>query len=285
MSYLHIDNLYKSQEILLFKECYALEKIHGTSAHISYNGEEVKFFAGGGNHKNFVALFDVEALKARFNEIMTDNVPVTVYGESYGGKQQGMSRVYGVLSKFIGFEVKIGELWLNVPKACSFVERLGLEFVYYERILTTLEAIDAQRDALSVQAFRNGMGEHPREGIVLHPLEEVTLNNGQRVIAKYKTEAYQETKTPRKVSNEQLAVLSDARAVASEWVTHERLNHILTSGKVEARLESTGEVIKLMLEDILREGSGEIIDSQTVRKEVGRAIALIFKESLRGLRV
>jgi hypothetical protein len=30
MGYLHIDNLYKSQDILLFKRCYALEKIHGT---------------------------------------------------------------------------------------------------------------------------------------------------------------------------------------------------------------------------------------------------------------
>jgi intein/homing endonuclease len=29
MSYLHINNLYKDREILLFKECYAMEKIHG----------------------------------------------------------------------------------------------------------------------------------------------------------------------------------------------------------------------------------------------------------------
>ena len=29
MGYIHIGNLYKDQEILLFKECYALEKIHG----------------------------------------------------------------------------------------------------------------------------------------------------------------------------------------------------------------------------------------------------------------
>lgn len=29
MGYLHISNLYKDIDILLFKECYALEKIHG----------------------------------------------------------------------------------------------------------------------------------------------------------------------------------------------------------------------------------------------------------------
>ncbi len=29
MGYMHIDNLYKDQTILMFRECYALEKIHG----------------------------------------------------------------------------------------------------------------------------------------------------------------------------------------------------------------------------------------------------------------
>ena len=29
MGYQHIDNLYKNQSILMFRECYALEKIHG----------------------------------------------------------------------------------------------------------------------------------------------------------------------------------------------------------------------------------------------------------------
>ena len=57
MGYLHIRNLYQDQDILLFKECYALEKIHGTSAHIAWDGE-LKFFAGGCNHDRFCALFN-----------------------------------------------------------------------------------------------------------------------------------------------------------------------------------------------------------------------------------
>ena len=35
MGYRHIDNLYKNQDILLFRECFALEKIHGTSANVA----------------------------------------------------------------------------------------------------------------------------------------------------------------------------------------------------------------------------------------------------------
>ena len=54
MAYMHIDNLYKAQEILAFKECYALEKIHGTSAHIYWSGETLRLFAGGVSHEGFV---------------------------------------------------------------------------------------------------------------------------------------------------------------------------------------------------------------------------------------
>ena len=58
MGYLHIDNLYKNQTIMLFKECYAMEKIHGTSAHVGWKFEtkQVNFFTGE-NHKLFLCGF------------------------------------------------------------------------------------------------------------------------------------------------------------------------------------------------------------------------------------
>lgn len=122
MGYSHIDNLYKDQTILMFKECYALEKIHSTSAHISWNvkDKKVKFFSGGESHVKFVSLFDVEFLQKTFSENFIDS-NVTIYG----GKQQGMSNTYGKELKFIGFEVQVDEYWLNVPKAeniCKNIE-------------------------------------------------------------------------------------------------------------------------------------------------------------------
>ena len=39
MGYMHIDNLYKNVTIMLFKEAYVLEKIHGTSAHITWSND------------------------------------------------------------------------------------------------------------------------------------------------------------------------------------------------------------------------------------------------------
>lgn len=196
MAYLHIKNLYKEQDILMFKECYALEKIHGTSAHIKIINEiieeigreaikepKVTFFSGGEKHERFIMLFNEEKLKEKFKELKLNNI--TIYGEAYGGKLLKMKKTYGDMLKFVAFEVKIGDKWLSVPQAEYFVKEFGLEFVAYEKIPTTLEAIDAERIKPSVQAKRNGIEEPKlREGIVLRSLQELTKNNGGRIIAK-----------------------------------------------------------------------------------------------------
>ena len=87
MGYLHIDNLYKNQDVLMFRECYALEKIHGTSAHLSFSvGRDVGLYSGGENYERFCELFDTDKL----NGIFSDDIgaeQMTVYGEAYGGKQ------------------------------------------------------------------------------------------------------------------------------------------------------------------------------------------------------
>ena len=87
MGYMHIDNLYKNQNILMFKECYALEKIHGTSAHVAWSEGRLRFFSGGEKHDNFVNLFDIEVLTKTCTERFGDRT-VIFYGEAYGGKQR-----------------------------------------------------------------------------------------------------------------------------------------------------------------------------------------------------
>jgi len=274
MSYIHINNLYKDTRILqLFRRCFALEKIHGASAHITHKDGHLTFFAGGASYEQFVKLFDEEILKEKLS-----GLNVTIYGEAYGGKLQGMSKTYGPELRFIAFDVFINENWLSVPKACKFVTDLGLEFVDFCEIECTIEEVDKQRDRPSVQAIRNGMGEDKeREGIVLRPLEEFTCNNGARLIVKHKNESFSETKTPRKVSPEKLQILTDANAVAEEWVTETRLQHILD--KIEKpSCEEIGLIIKNMLEDIQREGEGEIVWSKEVEKAIGRATAFLAKK-------
>jgi hypothetical protein len=278
VGYLHIENLYKNQTILLFKEVYALEKIHGTSAHISWKDGQLHFFSGGEKHTNFVKLFDQEALAAGMADL--GHTEVVIFGEAYGGSQQGQSWRYGKALKFVAFDVKIGEHWLDVPNAEQVSRRLGLDFVHWKKVSTDIEALNAERDAPSEQARRNGVeGDQPREGVVLRPLVEFRMNNSDRVISKHKRDAERETHTARKVDDPaKMQVLQEAEAIALEWVTETRLDHVLDKLPQGIGVEATGQVISAMIEDVTREASGEIVDSKEARKAIGARAAKMFRD-------
>jgi hypothetical protein len=285
MGYLHIENLYKAQDILLFKECYALEKIHGSSSHITWKDGRLQLSSGGADTKEFSSLFDIPALEGKFKELIGDGQSATVYGEAYGGKLMGMSETYGPSLRFVAFDVKIGGLWLAVPQAAKLVENLGLEFVHYNKVLTRLKDLDGERDADSVQAIRNGVGpDKIREGVVLRPLIELRKNNDERIIAKHKRDEFRETSSPRPatIDPERLKKLEDANEIADEWVTAMRMEHILGKMTGELSPRRTPEVIAAMQEDVLREGDGEIVDSPEVRKAIGRKAAEMLQQHLKG---
>ena len=297
----------------MFRECYALEKIHGTSANLTFKYEngswKLVFFSGGEKYENFVKLFNVDELIAKFTaSSFPIDREVTIFGEAYGGKCQGMSHTYGKDLKFIGFDVKVGDRWLDVTKAEKVCNDLGIEFVAYEKcslvkvenqkneagetlwgdeykiVVTNLDEINKQRDLPSVQAKRNGILEDkPREGVVLRPINEFTLNNGSRVIVKHKGDAFRETASPRVVDDPtKLKVLSDAQAVADEWVTQMRLEHVLDKlPKSDNPMGQIPQLIKAMTEDILREGAGEIVDSKEVRGAIGKKTVELFKAFLK----
>jgi len=275
VGYLHINNLYKNKEIMMFRECYALEKIHGSSAWITCNNGEVTYYAGGQQTEVvFKELFDEELIIEKCKGIME----VTIFGEVYGGKIARMSNTYGKEIKFVGFDVQIDGMWLAVPQAESFIEEVGMEFVHYEKIPTEIEEIDRMKNMHSVQAVRNGMGEgKQREGVVLRPLIEVRKNNDERIIVKHKGDKFKETKTPRVVSPEELKVLEDAKEIAEEWVTLMRLQHVLQ--KIEdTSLKNMKEILTAMCEDVKREGEGEIVWSDAVHKAICSKTAPMFKD-------
>lgn len=276
---MHIDNLYKNIDIMQFKECYAMEKIHGTSAHVRYKDGEVAFFAGGEKHEKFVALFNKDFLGKKFKELF--DCDVVIYGEAYGGKQQGMSATYGKELKFIVFDVSVGGIWLDVPNAEDVSYKMGLDFVHYVKVPTDLKYIDAERDRPSTQAKRNGIEEIKiAEGIVLRPLVELIKSNGKRVISKHKRDEFIETKTKREVDPEKLRVLAEAKEIAEEWVTPMRLGHVLDKLGNPSGIEDTGKVIKAMIEDVFREASGEIVESKTAQQAIGKASAILYKKRI-----
>lgn len=300
---MHINNLYKNQTVLLFRECYALEKIDGTHASVAWRDGRVWFSPGCVPHAEFAALFDEEALAIRFQAL---GLPcVTVHGEAYGGKvQQGAWR-YGDLLRFVAYDVHVvadRESWLSVPAAEKLVAALCLPFVHYARVQTDLAMVDAERDAPSEQARRNGVeGDKPREGVVLRPLVEMTTNDGRRIIAKHKRDDERETRTPRPVVDPKaFEVLTEADAIAEEWVTPKRLEHViakltrapdvqpdgqeptgLSVRTSELSISDTRRVVDAMVEDVLREGAGEIVDSKSARVAIGHRASALFHAHLR----
>lgn len=274
-----------------------MEKIHGTSTHIRFRPSDssISYFSGGTKFAAFITLFNEDDLIARFKAL---NLPVdkdiTVFGEGYGGKEQGMRDTYGPELKFVAFDVKIGERWLNVPDAEDVVKKLGLEFVFYKKVSTQFVEengvrryveLDNERDATSEQARRNGVvGYRKREGIVIRPPVEVTLNNNSRVIAKHKRDEFRETASPRSIEIDpaKLKVLSDAQEVADEWVTNERLKHVLDKIP-DHSMAMIPQIIKNMTEDVLREGQGEIVESKEVKSAIGNKTVEMYKGMLKSL--
>lgn len=117
---------------------------------------------------------------------------------------------------------------------------------------------------------------------MLRPLVEMRDARGNRIMAKYKRDEERETATPRKVVDPtQLAVLQDAERIATEWVTPTRLAHVLDRLGPDVGMERTREVISGMVDDVLREGAGEIVDSKAARNAICRKAAELFKASLK----
>ena len=305
MGYLSIPNLYReeAQRILEFKRLWATEKIHGTSASVDWKGTgdkmlfDLTFFSGGCSYDLFVGLFDRDALRGTFSEKFGMQ-PVTIYGEAYGGKLQGMSDTYGKFIKFVAFDVKVGDSWLAVPQAHAVAHSLGLDFVDYVEIPSTIEAIDAERDRPSVQAVKNGITEPKlREGVVLRPPFECTLNNGARLIAKHKRAEFAERSSgyPGLLDPAKKEALENAEAIVEEWVTAQRLEHVIDHIKArrgdgrDLGIEDTGAVIKEMCEDVQREAAGEVVPallgSKDLAKAIGHKTVKMFKMRLEaGLR-
>jgi hypothetical protein len=113
----------------------------------------------------------------------------------------------------------------------------------------------------------------------------VTLNNGERLIAKHKRDEFRETKTPRVLDPEKMVVLQVAEAIADEWVTAERFKHVVDQllrerDHKQVEMSDAGALIKLMYTDVLREAAGEIVFTKELSKAIGAVTVKLLKASM-----
>lgn len=286
MGYAHINNLYKDTRMLMFKHCYFMEKVHGTSANLRWTGTKIQLFSGGASGPAFEKLFDLPTLAAKFFELFNET-PVCVYGEAYGGREQGMSLTYGKELKFIVFDVQIGESWLDVPSADDVAQKLGLEFVPYMLIDATVDKMNEARDLPSQVAMRRGCANTTdkygfcppiSEGAVFRPMYKVYGESGERLVCKHKRDEFKERGKTPDVSEEKLKVLADAEAIATEWVVPMRLTHVLDKLGNPNDYSAIPSIIEAMLEDVFREAAGEVVDSKEARKAIGTKTVSLYKK-------
>ena len=288
MSYLSIENLSSKSEIFLFKECYALEKIEGTSAHLHFkskdtfpNDYDVTIFPGGASIDRFSKLFDIENIKSILLSLgIPSEHDVTIFGEAYGGSIQKMSKTYGLDLKFVVFDIKVGENWLSVTQASDIANKLGLDFVPYERISTQMEDLNKERDRPSVQAERNGFKDKKREGVIVRPVIEVKLNNGKRVISKHKGSDHREVER-QEIDPERLEILNNAELIADSWVVMPRVKNAFSHFPEEAhKIENMKDFINYIFNDVVKDSDGEFEITKEIKSAICKKAARLSKQYL-----
>lgn len=164
------------------------EKVDGTNIRVIFNGVgngEIRF---GGKTKN--AQVPVPLMnylnetflpqKDQFKEVFGEG-DVCLYGEGYGSRIQKIGSKYGANQKFVLFDVKIGEFWLERHNVKDIGEKLGIDVVPIIGKGTIDEMVDFVREG-----FDSQWGEFIAEGVVARPEVELKTRNGQRIITKLK---------------------------------------------------------------------------------------------------
>jgi hypothetical protein len=121
------------------------------------------------------------------NEIDWDKIPnrYTIYGEGYGvGIQKVGSRYISNGASFIGFDVKVNDLYLLRDSAKEVFEKLGVPMTPYKGQMTIDEAIEMVR-----KGFLSEVSEDKTliaEGLVLTTPIGLKDRNANRIIVKIK---------------------------------------------------------------------------------------------------
>jgi len=165
------------------------EKLHGMNMRIMWDGEKVTLGGRTDNAQIHAGLvthchetFHTKLMEGHFG---ADSV--TLFGEGVGPKIQKGGGRYFDTHKFILFDVRIGDFWLESNNVYDIVKSLSCYDAPLAMVGTLEDAVSwCRREHHS--AFQLGDGGEPQlaEGLVGRPLVELTNRYGERVITKIK---------------------------------------------------------------------------------------------------
>jgi len=165
------------------------EKLDGMCIRTLYDGNRITFGGKTDNASIPAKLLNnlnsfFLPLENKFKEIfrIEEGAPcnICLYGEGIGaGIQSGGG--YSTVQKFVLFDIKIGEWWLQRKDVENIANKLNLEIVPIIGAGTLDDAV-----TLAKTGMQSTYGNFKAEGIVARPVIELFTRGGHRIITKIK---------------------------------------------------------------------------------------------------
>lgn len=301
--YPHIENLDEVSQIFDLPEVVVTEKVHGSGARIAVIDGKLRI---GGRKLEFMDIrpdtreglcFIQWVLATGLDKKMLEAFPtedVILYGEWHGSGtprknwpqvQKGIKYINGNDLRI--FDAKVNGKYVPFDDIKVWAGKVGLKTmpVLY-RGKPDNEAFYALIDTMSRVGEENGIvdKENTIEGIVIRPPELIWDQKGNPVMAKLKVgkwaERASEQKHP-KMQPKPRAVIPGAEEFAREFVTETRLQHVLDQLREEGKpadKTSMADVMRLMGQDVKREGAGALERSNLEWKDVSPFVTRFTKE-------
>lgn len=169
------------------KDCkwFGTEKVDGTNVRVLWNGHSFEF--GGRTDNAEIPKALMKVLTDNFNydmEVLFEqkfgNKEVMLFMEGYAGKIQ--NGAYTGSEDIIGFDVMIGDIYLDKAVSKELFEELGLKFVPVLEFNNLQECIDyVYNNKQSIIQPQSKI-----EGLVCYPAVRLYDHQGKRIIVKIK---------------------------------------------------------------------------------------------------
>lgn len=167
------------------------EKIDGTNIRINWDGHRVSF--GGRTDRAQIPVDLMNWLTSHFCDDATEELfeqkfgenDVTLYGEGYGKKIQGVGSLYRNDVSFILFDVMINDNYQPRSSVEDIASAFGIDVVPIIMTGTIQDAVDFIKTSPM-----STIGSAPMEGVVGRPMVELKDRCGKRIIVKVKVKDF-----------------------------------------------------------------------------------------------
>ncbi len=320
--YSSIENSYQEKYInfvaeLNIKKWAISEKIHGSNSCIGYDKDSdtidiAKRSGWISKDESFYNLDKIVSnmpqLKYKFKEVCDKYScsTIEVYGEVFGGSylhpdispvkdakkvQKGV--FYTPDNNFLAFDIRIDGKFIDSIQFEEMCSELEIPYIpistFTGNVYEAVDFCNKIKDTPSEIYSLYGLPEienNIREGVVLKPIENKYLGNGERVIIKCKTDKFLEVSKQHKpvIQKELPEELQNALNKLSEYSTEARLNNVI-SHLGEVTIKDFGQVIGEFLQDIYtdfeKDGNSLNIFEKDERKQLNKRLNSIIAPMVR----